>query len=103
METKLYCYVDETGQDTLGKIFLVVVIIDELENMMKIEKKLEFLEQVTGKGLLKWKHTDKYIKVRYLEEVSKIKELKGTIFFAIYRDSTSYVHLTASTVAQVLL
>lgn len=24
MTTKLYCYVDETGQDTQGRLFLVV-------------------------------------------------------------------------------
>jgi len=28
---KLYCYVDETGQDTAGKIFIVSVVIIEKE------------------------------------------------------------------------
>jgi hypothetical protein len=33
---KLYCYVDETGQDTLGKFFIVAIVVagnqrDELQ------------------------------------------------------------------------
>lgn len=28
---KLYCYVDETGQDTKGKLFIVVAIVIEKE------------------------------------------------------------------------
>ena len=27
MTTKLYCYVDETGQDTQGCLFLVAVVV----------------------------------------------------------------------------
>jgi len=37
---KLYCYIDETGQDTLGKIFIVSVIITESERDA-LRKKLE--------------------------------------------------------------
>lgn len=38
---KLYCYVDETGQDTKGKLFIVVVVI--VENSK--EEFITFLEQ----------------------------------------------------------
>jgi hypothetical protein len=29
VKQKLYCYVDETGQDTLGQFFIVSVVITE--------------------------------------------------------------------------
>ncbi len=38
---KFYCYVDETGQDTAGRFFLVSVVLidsgkkDELENQLE--------------------------------------------------------------------
>lgn len=41
---KLYCYVDETGQDTEGKLFIVVVIIVENEKEVVIEQ-IEEIEQ----------------------------------------------------------
>jgi hypothetical protein len=42
--TKLYCYLDETGQDTEGDLFLVSVVITEQERealreeLVKVEK-----------------------------------------------------------------
>ncbi len=46
---KIYCYVDETGQDTKGEFFLVSVVIakDERDNLIE---KLEEIERSTGKG-----------------------------------------------------
>jgi hypothetical protein len=46
---KLYCYTDETGQDTKGKLFLVSVVITEKELKDKIEHTLLSIERKTGK------------------------------------------------------
>lgn len=45
---KIYCYVDETGQDTKGELFLVSVVIakDERDNLIE---KLEEIERSTRK------------------------------------------------------
>ncbi len=52
-KNKLYCYVDETGQDTKGKLFIVVaVIVGEEKN--EVEKYLESIEEQSGKGKRKW-------------------------------------------------
>jgi len=50
---KLYCYVDETGQDTKGRLFLVavVVLVSDRENL---RSKLRKAEQISGKGIKKW-------------------------------------------------
>lgn len=55
---RLYCYADETGLDTGGKMFLVAVVVITRELREVIEHSLEELERKTGKGLLKWKSTD---------------------------------------------
>lgn len=41
---KLYCYVDETGQDTMGQLFIVVAVIVASERD-KLDRYLEEAEQ----------------------------------------------------------
>lgn len=50
---KLYCYVDETGQDTKGEIFVVSVIVAQ-KDRDEIMELLETIEQETGKKATKW-------------------------------------------------
>lgn len=45
---KLYCYVDESGQDTKGEIFVVGIVILEQERE-RMEKELESIETISGK------------------------------------------------------
>mgnify|MGYP001561723993 CR=1 FL=1 len=64
-KNKLYCYVDENGQDTKGKIFIVSVVVTTKErNELLIL--CEHLEKITGKRKDKWrqaKHNDMLINV----------------------------------------
>ena len=53
---KLYCYVDETGQDTQGNLFIVSVVIAEDERV-RLLKQLEQIEKSTRKGRRKWMKT----------------------------------------------
>lgn len=46
---KLYCYVDETGQDTLGKIFVVSVIVAK-EDREEITQTLEKTHIACARG-----------------------------------------------------
>jgi hypothetical protein len=102
MENKLYCYVDETGQDTKGKYFLVVIVISDLIDVNVLDRKLSEIEDFSRKLLHKWKHTDKHTKERYLLQVSKVLELKNAIFYRIYKDSKEYTTLTAFSIAAAL-
>lgn len=45
---KLYCYVDETGQDTEGQLFLVSVVVTEQEQE-SFAHELERIEAESGK------------------------------------------------------
>lgn len=103
MITKLYCYVDETGQDTKGDLFLVAIVIKDITKLEALEKELEEIEQTTGKKQLKWRRTNKEIKSKYLEKLLLIKGLKNAIFYAKYQDSKEYSKLTSLTIAKAVL
>jgi hypothetical protein len=62
---KLYCYVDETGQDTKGR-FYIVVAIASTQPRDELYEALVAAEHESGKGKLKWhknstKKRDAYI------------------------------------------
>lgn len=100
---KLYCYVDETGQDTKGKLFLVAIVLKSIEELEFLESKLAEIEKRTGKKQIKWKRTNRKIKIDFLEELLRIKELKGSIFYSIYENTKEYTSLTSFTVAKAVL
>ena len=102
-KTKLYCFVDETGQDTKGELFLVVVVLHDSTDLVLLEKKLEILEDRSGKNKLKWKKTSKDIKKKYLEGLVNIKELRNSIFYSTYSWTKEYSKLTSLTIAKAIL
>lgn len=48
---KLYCFVDETGQDTKGKFFLVSVVLKGEEGLNDLEQKLLKIESSSRRFL----------------------------------------------------
>ena len=52
---KLYCFVDETGQDTKGEFFLVAVVIKEAEDLETLQEKLSEIEKLSKKKTEKLK------------------------------------------------
>lgn len=99
---KLYCYVDETGQDTKGQFFLVSVVITGSERDAVITE-LERIEQSTAKGLVKWHKAAFDRKVAYLNAILSNPSFKGRIFFSHYSQTTSYVELTVYSTAKAIL
>ncbi len=72
---KLYCYVDETGQDTKGAIFIVAAIISDGEQSV-LEKFLLGCEKASGKGIKKWTHTPSQVVPEMLKrEIKTSSEL----------------------------
>ena len=99
---KIYCYVDETGQDTLGKMFLVAVVLIAKEKA-KIEKQLLFIEHESKKGTTKW-HKAKHIqREKYIKSIGEIKELRGGFYYSIYKNTTLFADLLALTTAKAIL
>ena len=95
---KLYCYVDETGQDTLGNMFIVVAIVVDDERD-KILDSLEEAERKSGKTRRKWIKTRTAERDRYLDMVIS-SELKGKIYFRIFHDTKEYEDLMVLVIGQ---
>lgn len=99
---KLYCYVDETGQDTKGKFFLVVVVIISKEITEELGKKLLKTEREVGKKRARWTVNRPKVRIAYLERILNLKELKQTIFYSYYEDTKDYIGLTANTIIEAI-
>lgn len=98
---KLYCYVDETGQDTAGRFFAVSVLVTKAERE-KLLKKLEDIEKRSGKGNIKWHKSKRRHREKYLEEITQVTELHHSLFVATYHDSKNYLVHTADAIIKSL-
>lgn len=74
---KLYCFVDETGQDTLGAFFIVAIVVTD-DQQHELEKELEAIEQSVGKKT-KWMKTRDKVRTAYVDELLK-SDLPAMIF-----------------------
>ena len=99
---KLYCYVDESGQDTKGKFFVVGVVVLE-ENREQVLRELERIEVESGKKNIKWHKTRQPFREAYLEGIAKTALFQNTIFFETFADSSHYLEMTSYTTAKAIL
>ena len=100
---KLYCFVDETGQDTAGRLFLVAVVLKEKDHLNILEEKLEGIERRSGRRRLKWRKTRPEAKRAYLDEILCVEELRGAVYYATYEATREYSKLTSLTIAKAIL
>jgi hypothetical protein len=98
---KLYCYVDETGQDTRGESFIVSVIVAQ-EDREELAQFVETLEQETGKKATKWHKTAKEIKQHFIEQLFQNQALQRKIYYSSYRNTLTYQELTVLTIATAI-
>lgn len=99
---KLYAYIDESGQDTKGLVFVVSVLILEKEREMICEI-LEKIEIKSGKKNTKWNKSKHDFRKAYIEEIIKTNSLKGKIFFDVFSDTKKYIELTSFAAAKAIL
>lgn len=99
---KLYCYIDETGQDTGGKLFIVAVVITET-NRDQIVKQLEEIEKSSAKGKVKWIKAKPEANRLYIKFVLETDIFRGKLFYSKYRQTVDYVPLTILSAAKAIL
>lgn len=99
---KLYAYVDESGQDTKGLVFVVSVLILEKERE-KISEELEKIETESKKKNMKWHKSHHECRKAYIEGIFKMESLRGRIFFDIFSDTKKYIELTSYATAKAIL
>src|SRR5712691_13148173 len=94
---KLYAYVDESGQDTAGRLFVVSVLLlaEERDTMLQ---RLEALEARSGKHNTKWQKTRHSYRQAYMEALRRLPLVQQTLFFDVLQHG-NYMELTALTTA----
>lgn len=101
---KLYCYVDETGQDTHGVHFSVccTIAIGE-EKRDALEQLMLRIEKESGKKT-KWQKTDNKRKERFLEHICAHKdELFGHIFVEHFYRIESFTDATTEAISRSII
>lgn len=98
---KLYCYVDETGQDTAGRIFIVTIVVvgDDRDELLQL---CEEIEEKTGKGIRKWHRAKPELRLAYLRAIFKEKRFKGTLFYSVFQDTKDYDLATILSIAKAV-
>jgi hypothetical protein len=99
--TKLYCYVDETGQDTRGELFIVSVVMTDQERE-QFRQVCKAIERDSHKGQRKWIKTTYNRRLAYIQRVLEAPIFHGRLSFAVYRDAQDYTALTVRTIARAL-
>ena len=100
-KTKLYCYVDENGQDTKGRIFIVSVIVlgKERDELLKF---CEQIEEETGKGKTKWRKSEYDNRLAYLRKISRNKNLGSLFIYSVYENTKEYDTATILGIAKAI-
>lgn len=86
---KLYCYVDESGQDPKSEVFIVVAVVSAKEQN-ELRRQLEEIEHVAGTGRKKWHKLRRDNRIQYLTSVLKQKIASGDVYFAQYKKPILY-------------
>jgi len=86
---KLYCYVDETGQDAASDIFVVVAVVSAAEQE-PFRQALMDIEHLAGIGQVKWHKLLSVRRMRYLNLVLERNLGREETFFGPYPKPLPY-------------
>lgn len=95
---KMYCYVDETGQDSLGSMFIISVVVPEDRDGLL--DYLTDLEIKTGRGKVKWGRANKEKRLDFLEQILNQRTYPLEIYYSVYENTKEYKQATILTIAK---
>lgn len=99
---KLYVYVDESGQDTTGTLFVVGVVVLE-EERDAVLRELERIEQESGKRNAKWQKARPHFRESYMRGIVQSSVFENTLFYEIFAESKEYLEMTSHATAKAIL
>ncbi len=99
---KLTLFVDESGQDTEGRVFVVGIVLIEGE-YVRVSDILEHIESETGKRTMKWNKAKPKFRKEYVERIVREESVRRSLSVEIFSDSGSYIELTALASARAIL
>jgi len=99
--TKLYAYVDESGQETAGKFFVVGVVVTGTERDRLLQQ-LEALERRSRKGKAKWQRAKYTYRQAYVDGLTQLPLLSDSLFYCQFTQTRAYPALTAEATARAI-
>ena len=86
---KLYCCIDETGQDAASDIFVVVAVVSA-QDQESLRQALLDIESLAGTGRRKWHKSRSSRRLHYLALALERNIGRGEIFFGSYPKPLPY-------------
>jgi hypothetical protein len=86
---RLYCYVDESGQDPALNVFIVVAVVSAAEQEAFREALME-IEQLAGVGHGKWHGSKPARRLRYIELALERDLGRDEVFFGTFQKPLPY-------------
>lgn len=98
---RLYAYIDESGQDTAGLIFVVgaVIVGNDHDEVLSL---LEAIETRSRKRHIKWHRARPAFRQAYMQELVHLTRLRGCLFFAVFPHTRRYNAVTAEAAARAI-
>lgn len=101
VKQKLYCYVDENGQDTKGDVFIVSIVVTgkERDELLTL---CEEIEVESRKGKFKWGKAEHNRRMDYLKRIFSSKVFKSKLRFTVYHEQVNYDMATIMGIAKAV-
>lgn len=100
--TRVYCYTDENGSETAGRVFIVANIVLQGEHD-ELYTFCEQAEQVSGKGKFKWGKAKHEQRLDYIRRIFAEPRFRGRIRYSIFEDRKDYDVATVNAISRALL
>lgn len=97
---KIYCFVDESGQDTLGSFFTVAILVVR-NKKEELGILIEGIENKTGKRNVKWNKAIHSRRIDYLNKLTSNINVKGNLYYSLYQ-SIGYDYFMILSIAKVI-
>ncbi len=101
LKRKLYCYVDENGQDTNGKLFIVSIVVTESDRDSLLAL-CEKIEKISLKHKDKWGKAKRSRRLDYINKVLLDKKFKGKLRYSVFENQKNYDLLTIIGIAKAI-
>ncbi len=99
---KLYCYADETGQDTVGDFFLVATTIFDARRQDELRRLLLKFEMASGKGEQKWTRATHSNRIAYIRNVLRNPAFFGALYFSLHGETVAYDDLMILSITKAI-
>ncbi len=98
---KIYCYVDENGQDTNGKLFIVSIVVTETDRDLLLDL-CEQIEKISLKHKDKWGKAKRSRRLDYINKVLSNKKFIGKLRYSVFENQKNYDLLTIIGIAKAV-